>query len=137
MPVSHTKQNVIILCDSWYVKKGLVSIVDQYENIDLIGNARSDSVMYNLPQQRTGKRGRPALRGKNCPSRMILRCLMKKPVITLRATSLQTFLEEGQSLHMLHLRIRRMAADACFSVPFFQNSSRYSVHGRKITAEPD
>lgn len=133
MPVFHTKKNVIILCGSGYVKKGLVSIVDEYENLDLTGNVGSDSIMYDLPQQRTGKRGRPALRGKNCPSRMILRCLMKKTVVTmwLRAASLQTFLEKGQSLHMLHLRIRRMASDACFSVPFFQNRSRYFVHGRK------
>ena len=64
MPVFHEKKNVIILCDSWYVKKNLVSIVDEYENLDLIGNARSDSVIYGLPPQRTGKRGRPALHGK-------------------------------------------------------------------------
>ena len=64
MPVFHEKKNVIILCDSWYVKKNLVSIVDEYENLDFIGNARSDSVIYDLPPQRTGKRGRPALHGK-------------------------------------------------------------------------
>ena len=64
MPELRTKRNVIILCDSWYVKKNLVSIVDEYENLDLIGNARSDSVIYGLPPQRTGKRGRPALHGK-------------------------------------------------------------------------
>ncbi|KAI4449869.1 hypothetical protein C823_004402 [Eubacterium plexicaudatum ASF492] len=38
--------------------------MDEYENLDLIGNARSDSVIYDLPPQRTGKRGRPALHGK-------------------------------------------------------------------------
>jgi len=64
MPGLHTKKNVIILCDSWYVKKNLVSVVDEYENLGLIGNARSDSVMYGLPVQRTGKRGRPATHGK-------------------------------------------------------------------------
>ena len=64
MPEFSNKKNVIILCDSWYVKKNLVSIVDEYENLDLIGNARSDSVIYDLPPQRTGKRGRPALHGK-------------------------------------------------------------------------
>lgn len=64
MPEFTSKKNVIILCDSWYVKKNLVSIVDEYENLDLIGNARSDSVIYDLPPQRTGKRGRPALHGK-------------------------------------------------------------------------
>lgn len=38
--------------------------MDEYENLDLIGNAKSDSVIYDLPPQRTGKRGRPALHGK-------------------------------------------------------------------------
>lgn len=64
MPAFSEKKNVIILCDSWYVKKNLVSIVDEYENLDIIGNARSDSVIYDLPPQRTGKRGRPASHGK-------------------------------------------------------------------------
>ena len=64
MPEFKRWKNVIILCDSWYVKKGLVSIADEYENPGLIGNARSDSVIYDLPPQRTGKRGRPALHGK-------------------------------------------------------------------------
>jgi len=64
MPQLHTRKNVIILCDSWYVKKDLVSIVDEFENLDLIGNARSDSVIYDLKPQRTGKRGRPASHGK-------------------------------------------------------------------------
>lgn len=64
MPEFRRKKNVIILCDSWYVKKNLVSIVDEYENLDLIGNARSDSVLYDLAPQPTGKRGRPAKHGK-------------------------------------------------------------------------
>ena len=54
------QKNVIILCDSWYVKQNLVSIVDEYPNLDLIGNARSDSVIYDLAPAPTGKRGRPA-----------------------------------------------------------------------------
>ena len=38
--------------------------MDEYENLGLIGNARSDSVIYDLPPQRTGKKGRPASHGK-------------------------------------------------------------------------
>lgn len=64
MPEFRSKRNVIILCDSWYVKKNLVSIVDEYENLDLIGNARSDSALYDLAPKPTGKRGRPAKHGK-------------------------------------------------------------------------
>ena len=60
----HSKKHVIILCDSWYTKQNLVSIVDEYPNLDLIGNARIDSVMYDLAPARTGRRGRPAKHGK-------------------------------------------------------------------------
>ena len=58
------KKNVIILCDSWYTKQNLVSIVNECENLDLIGNARSDSVIYDLAPAPTGRRGRPAKHGR-------------------------------------------------------------------------
>ena len=64
MPEFHSKEHVIILCDSWYTKQNLVSIVEEYPNLDLIGNARIDSVMYDLAPERTGRRGRPAKHGK-------------------------------------------------------------------------
>ena len=64
MPEFLSKEHVIILCDSWYTKKNLVSIIDEYPNLDLIGNARIDSVMYDLAPARTGRRGRPANHGK-------------------------------------------------------------------------
>ena len=64
MPEFREKKNVIILCDSWYVKQNLVSIIDEYENLDLIGNARSDSVIYDLPAAPTGRRGRPPKHGR-------------------------------------------------------------------------
>lgn len=64
MPVFSSMKNVIILCDSWYMKKGLVSIVDEYPNLDVSCNARFDSVMYDLAPEPTGKRGRPAKHGK-------------------------------------------------------------------------
>lgn len=35
MPEFSKKKNVIILCDSWYIKKGLVCIVDEYKNLVL------------------------------------------------------------------------------------------------------
>ena len=64
MPELQEKANVIILCDSWYTKGDLVSVVDEYPNLGLIGNARYDSVLYDLAPQPTGKRGRPAKHGK-------------------------------------------------------------------------
>ena len=48
MPEFHSKDHVIIPCDSWDTKHNLLSIVDEYPNPDLIGNARSASVMYDL-----------------------------------------------------------------------------------------
>jgi len=60
MPEFRGKEHVIILCDSWYTKQNLVSIVDEYPNLDLIGNARIDSVMYDSAPVRTGRLGRPA-----------------------------------------------------------------------------
>lgn len=44
MPCFSFCKNVIILCDSWYAKKDLVCVVDEYNNLDIICNARSDSV---------------------------------------------------------------------------------------------
>lgn len=41
-----------------------VCLADEYENLDIICNARYDSAIYDLPQTSAGKRGRPAKRGK-------------------------------------------------------------------------
>ena len=64
MPSLSGVKNVILLCDSWYAKKNLVRIVDEYENLDIICNARNDSVIYDLAPPKNGKRGRPPKHGK-------------------------------------------------------------------------
>lgn len=64
MPVLSAKRSIILLCDSWYAKKDLLYLVDDYAALDIICSARCDSVIYDLPPERTGKRGRPAKRGK-------------------------------------------------------------------------
>ena len=64
MPELSVQKNVIILCDSWYAKKDLVCVVDEYTNLDIICNARYDSVIYDLAPQPTGRRGRPARHGR-------------------------------------------------------------------------
>lgn len=38
--------------------------MDEYENLDLIGSARVDSVIYDLAPGPTGKKGRPAVHGR-------------------------------------------------------------------------
>ena len=57
MPALSGKRNVILLCDSWYAKKDLLRLADDYATLDIICNARSDP-------ERAGKRGRPAKHGK-------------------------------------------------------------------------
>lgn len=52
------------MCDSWYTKKPFTGLGDEYKNLHLIGNARTDSVLYDLPPASTGKRGRPGTHGK-------------------------------------------------------------------------
>ena len=64
MPEFSEKKQVIILCDSWYTKQNLISAIDEYKNLDLVGNARSDSVLSDLAPERTGRRGRPAKHGR-------------------------------------------------------------------------
>ena len=64
MPELKARHQVILLFDSWYAKSSMACLVDEFHNLDIICNARCDSVIYDLPPARTGKRGRPAKRGK-------------------------------------------------------------------------
>ena len=52
-------RQVSLLCDSWYPKGCAAGLVNEYQNLDIICSARIDTVMYSLPPERTGKRGRP------------------------------------------------------------------------------
>ena len=47
-------------------ENGKLHLHHKYENLDLIGNAWSDSVIYDLPPQQTVKRGRAAAKGLKC-----------------------------------------------------------------------
>lgn len=102
MPELQEKTNVIILCDSWYTKGDLVSVVDEYPNLGLIGNARYDSVLYDLAPQRTGKRGRPAKHGKRLSAEKDFTLSDEKigVIILGCAVSLQIFSAQGKFLPM-------------------------------------
>ncbi len=63
MPVFARQKSVIVLYNSWYAKKDLLCIVDEYPSLDIICNARCDSVLYGQPPKPAWKRGRPAKRG--------------------------------------------------------------------------
>ena len=116
MPEFRSKDHVIILCDSWYTKQNLVSIVDEYPNLDLIGNARIDSVMYDLAPAQTGRRGRPAKHGKR---------------LSVETDFTFSNAATGKSLPMSLPQKNNMVQNDCFSVPFSRKICRFSVHGRK------
>jgi len=63
MGVIGGQHQVFVLCDSWYPKAEVADLVNQFENLDLICNARSDTVLYHLPPAPTGRRGRPRKHG--------------------------------------------------------------------------
>ena len=64
MKVIGAERQVILLCDSWYPKAEITELIERYDNLHLICNVRIDTVLYDLPPESTGKRGRPRKRGK-------------------------------------------------------------------------
>jgi hypothetical protein len=54
---------VIVLCDSWYTKRPFLNMLKKYTNLSIIGAVRSDTSMYDLCPEPTGKRGRPRKKG--------------------------------------------------------------------------
>ena len=57
-------RQVFLLCDRWYPKGCVASLVNEFHNLDIICSARIDTVMYTLPPKHTGKRGRPGKYGE-------------------------------------------------------------------------
>ena len=64
MAVLPSDMSVILLCDSWYPKGEVIKTVKKHTNLDLIANVRADTRIFDLPPQRTNKRGRPHKKGK-------------------------------------------------------------------------
>ena len=61
--LGNTRQ-VILCCDSWYPKGCLKDLVNEYPNLTLICNVRSDTAIFALPSPKSGKKGRPQVRGQ-------------------------------------------------------------------------
>lgn len=57
------ERKVILTFDAWYAKKELINRTLHHKNLEIICNVRSDTVMYELPPEKTGKRGRPRKHG--------------------------------------------------------------------------
>lgn len=49
MKVIGDQRQVILLCDSWYPKEEVADLVNQFESLELICNARADTVLFDLP----------------------------------------------------------------------------------------
>lgn len=64
MPVFTAGQQVILLCDSWYPKGVVLTLTQEFPQLEMICNVRCDTALYELPAPRTGKRGRPRIRGE-------------------------------------------------------------------------
>ena len=63
MPILEKRQ-VILLFDSWYAKRELLTHALSYPNLNVICNARHDTAMFELPDSTAGRRGRPPKYGK-------------------------------------------------------------------------
>lgn len=138
MPEFSRKKNVIILCDNGYVKKDLVCLKDEFQNLDLIGNVRNDFVIYDFPPQSSGKRAYLPSMEKDCPYGRIL-CYPKiRLAVIIRSSAVpwQISLGKEKSLHIWQLQKRIPVPEDGSLVSFFPNSLKFSVCDRKITSEP-
>ena len=48
-------------------KAEVTALVEQFENLEMVCNARVDTALYGLPPASTGKRNRPRKRGNRIP----------------------------------------------------------------------
>ena len=64
MDMIGSQRNVCLCCDSWYPKAEITELPQQYDNLALICNVRYDTALYDLPPAKTGKKGRPKVKGK-------------------------------------------------------------------------
>ena len=134
MPECQKQKNVILLCDSWYMKKPLVSISEEYPNLDMIRTVRADSALYDLPPERTGRKGRPAGHGKQ-----LLFFLIKRLTVILSpsARSLQICLAAGRYWHMSLPRNRKVEKKTFFQYGFSGTAADFLCLAVEGTHEPD
>ncbi len=120
MPEFHAQKNVIILCDNWYVKQNLVSIVEEYDNLD-------------LPPAPTGKKGRPAKHGRrlSIDSDFPLSSEKMGGYYTGCRLVLTNIFGAREVMACVTSSGKENGTKRLFSAPFFLHSFRYSVPGRK------
>ena len=54
---------IVVLCDSWYTNSKLLELANKYENLEITGAVRSNTVLFDLKPEKTGQRGRPREKG--------------------------------------------------------------------------
>lgn len=59
-----SNRQVCLCCDSWYPKRKILNLPEQFSNLTLICNVRHDTVLYDLPPTSAHRRGHPRIRGK-------------------------------------------------------------------------
>ena len=122
MPEFLSKEHVIILCDSWYTKKNLVSIIDEYPNLDLIGNARIDlSCMISLLNGLGAEDVLPSMEN-GFALKQILLFPRKRSVIIIQVSAgfSQRSLATGKFLLMSRILKKETAQNVYFSAQSFQ-----------------
>ncbi|MFR2755426.1 MAG: hypothetical protein ACLTC0_07530 [Eisenbergiella massiliensis] len=135
MPDFRKKKDVIILCDIWYMKKNLVSIVDEYPNLNLIGNARCDSILYDLSKAPTGRRGRPAKHGERLSIENDF-VLSDERIGDYYTGVRRVLINIFGSREVLAYITSTEKTNACFSAPYFRRANLLRMAGESAS-EPD
>ena len=105
----------------------------QYSHCDLIGNARADSVIYDLAPAPTGRKGRHAKHGKRLSADDDFTLSDEKIngyYIGVRRVLTNLF-GSREVLAYVTTPEKTLAPEDSFSAPYFRNSCRFSAHGRK------
>lgn len=138
MPEFSEKKQVIILCDSWYTKQNLISVIDECPNLALIGNAKSDSVLYDPAPERTGRRGRPAKHGRqlSLENDFTLSDEKNRWILYRCTRGLQNFSGSGKYLPMLLLPGKRIQQRFSFSASCFGRAANFLRIVGKRTFKP-
>ena len=102
-------------------------------NWNWIGNAKIDSVMYDLAPAQTGRRGRPAKHGKRLSVETDFTFSNEKigDYYTGVRRVLAKIFGNREVLAYVTATEKNMVQNDCFSVPFSRKICRFSVHGRK------
>lgn len=107
--------------------------MDQYENLDIVDNARADSVIYGLARGLFRKKDRPAVYGKKLSIQDDFTLSDEKIGDYFMATRrvLTNVFDKKDIMAYVTAQKRIPKASVFFLVQFYQNSFKSFVHVRK------